>query len=500
MDFALAEQLNAKIDAMEAGEHGEVRAVIFYGKGEHWCVGVNPYSFIKNTKRLPVITAASVTKFIYTAFVRVRQIKAPVVCVAHGKIVGGGFAAMLNSDYRILVDDDSTVLNYGNMPRGVCPGVMLSTNLPRMVGETNAFSAYLQDSFFTPQQVVSMGLVNEVQPSRAAAMERALSLARQWAAAPRMGVTNTLKLMRPESTLLNDARLDAEALGIARCNVEGGAFGKGWREKTTGPSISNSKPSPDFAGVQQPSDLAEAQRTIAALTAQLATAKQELRRESLARAAAEATSVNRQSGGSESPPVDPLVTPTAGSVSTGGQVPKDFGILAMELYTPPYVLQQADLEESVGVSGKYTKGLLQEEIGFCGPDEDAVSFASNALLGLMEKHNIDYSQIGRLEVGTESMVDRSKSIKTFLMRHFEASGNHNLEGVDTYNACYGGTAALLNSIGWLKNRPPGDQVWSSALWSSPSPRIDAFTSATVHVVMMLMERGGALCVCSGLRS
>ena len=74
----------------------------------------------------------------------------------------------------------------------------------------------------------------------------------------------------------------------------------------------------------------------------------------------------------------------------------------------------------------------------------------------MEKHDIDWKQIGRLEVGTESMVDRSKSIKTFLMRHFEASGNHDVEGVDTYNACYGGTAALLNSIGWLKNRPPGD--------------------------------------------
>ena len=67
----------------------------------------------------------------------------------------------------------------------------------------------------------------------------------------------------------------------------------------------------------------------------------------------------------------------------------------------------------------------------------------------MEKHNIDYNQIGRLEVGTESMVDRSKSIKTYLMRHFEESGNNNLEGVDTYNACYGGTAALLNCMNWL---------------------------------------------------
>ena len=107
----------------------------------------------------------------------------------------------------------------------------------------------------------------------------------------------------------------------------------------------------------------------------------------------------------------------------------------------------------------------------------------------MEKHNIDYSQIGRLEVGTESMVDRSKSIKTFLMRHFEASGNHNLEGVDTYNACYGGTAALLNSIGWLKNRPPGDKVRTSIL------------SLRIHVAMaIMMIADWCVCDCSGLRS
>ena len=333
MDLALAEQLNANIDAMEAGEYGDVRAVIFTGNGEHWCVGVNPYSFIKNTKRLPVLTAASVTKFIYTAFARVRKIKAPVVCVAHGKIVGGGFAAMLNSDYRILVDDDSTVLNYGNMPRGVCPGVMLSTNLPRMVGETAAFSAYLQDGKYSPQEAVSMGLVNECRSSHAAAMERALSLAREWAAAPRMGVTNTLKLMRPESTLLSDGRLDSEALGIARCNVEGGAFGKGWREKSAGRVLTGAAVLVPPA--QSVKEVSEAQRTIAALTAQLAAAQKDLRRESLARAAAEAAAAGGP--GMDSPPVEPLVTPTAASAAAG-PVPKDFGILAMELYTPPYVV------------------------------------------------------------------------------------------------------------------------------------------------------------------
>lgn len=62
-----------------------------------------------------------------------------------------------------------------------------------------------------------------------------------------------------------------------------------------------------------------------------------------------------------------------------------------------------------------------------------------------------YSDIGRLEVGTETLVDKSKSIKSMLMRLFHNSNNNNVEGVDSTNACYGGTAALFNSIAWLES-------------------------------------------------
>jgi len=62
-----------------------------------------------------------------------------------------------------------------------------------------------------------------------------------------------------------------------------------------------------------------------------------------------------------------------------------------------------------------------------------------------------YEQIGRLEVGTETIIDKSKSVKTVLMQLFEPSGNTDVEGVDTTNACYGGTSALLNAIAWVQS-------------------------------------------------
>lgn len=68
---------------------------------------------------------------------------------------------------------------------------------------------------------------------------------------------------------------------------------------------------------------------------------------------------------------------------------------------------------------------------------------------LVQSSEVVLPQIGRLEVGTESQVDRAKSVKSFLMSFFEASGLHNVEGVDTYNACYGGTNALFSTVGWI---------------------------------------------------
>ena len=47
----------------------------------------------------------------------------------------------------------------------------------------------------------------------------------------------------------------------------------------------------------------------------------------------------------------------------------------------------------------------------------------------MRKYNLDYANIGRLEVATETIMDHSKSIKTVLMQLFHGSGNSEIEGV-----------------------------------------------------------------------
>ncbi|EGB04068.1 hypothetical protein AURANDRAFT_33083, partial [Aureococcus anophagefferens] len=60
-----------------------------------------------------------------------------------------------------------------------------------------------------------------------------------------------------------------------------------------------------------------------------------------------------------------------------------------------------------------------------------------------------------LEVGTESAVDRGKSTKSFLMCFFEEDQHYCVEGIDTVNACYGGTNAFFGTINWVQG-----QAWN----------------------------------------
>lgn len=131
---------------------------------------------------------------------------------------------------------------------------------------------------------------------------------------------------------------------------------------------------------------------------------------------------------------------------------ENVGILAMEIYFPSQYVAQEELEKFDEVAaGKYTIGLGQSKMGFCSDREDINSLCLTALHRLIEKNNINLHDIGRLEVGTETIIDKSKSVKTFLMTLFAKEGATDIEGIDTTNACYGGTAALFNAINWVES-------------------------------------------------
>ncbi|KAF7727506.1 Hydroxymethylglutaryl-CoA synthase, cytoplasmic [Apophysomyces ossiformis] len=182
--------------------------------------------------------------------------------------------------------------------------------------------------------------------------------------------------------------------------------------------------------------------------------------------------------------------------------PQNVGILAIEMYFPSRFVDQTEMEVFDGVSsGKYTIGLGQERMAFIDDREDIQSICLTAVQNLMEKYNIAYTDIGRLEIGTETIIDKSKSVKTTLMTLFAEHGNTEIEGIDTTNACYGGFNAFSNAVNWIESSSWDGRyaivvAGDLALYASGSAR----PTSGAGVVAMLVGKDAPIVLERGLRS
>ncbi|KAI6190065.1 hypothetical protein M3Y97_00076400 [Aphelenchoides bicaudatus] len=131
--------------------------------------------------------------------------------------------------------------------------------------------------------------------------------------------------------------------------------------------------------------------------------------------------------------------------------PKCVGIKAIELYFPKCYIDQREFAKFNNQDEKkYLNALGLKEMAFCDDNEDVCTLALTVTSALLKNYNIDQNSIGMLVVGTESLIDKSKSVKTTLMPLF--GKNTQIEGVDCKNACYGGTQALFHAVDWIYSR------------------------------------------------
>lgn len=130
------------------------------------------------------------------------------------------------------------------------------------------------------------------------------------------------------------------------------------------------------------------------------------------------------------------------------------GIEAIGVAVPRRYLDLEDLARARGVDpAKYTQGLGAREMAVAEPGEDTVSLAAAAARRALEIAALDPAQLGLLVVGTETGVDHSKPVASFV---------HGLLGLpramrvyDTQHACYGGTAGLMTAVEWIASGAAG---------------------------------------------
>jgi hydroxymethylglutaryl-CoA synthase len=106
---------------------------------------------------------------------------------------------------------------------------------------------------------------------------------------------------------------------------------------------------------------------------------------------------------------------------------------------------------------KLEKGLGLIKMTLPDTYQDTVVFGANALTKLIEDNKINLNEIGRIYVGTESAIDSSKPISSFLIALMEQKfGEDTLSECDVVDftfACIGGVDALQNCIDFVKLNP-----------------------------------------------
>ncbi|MDR1877811.1 MAG: hydroxymethylglutaryl-CoA synthase [Flavobacteriaceae bacterium] len=134
------------------------------------------------------------------------------------------------------------------------------------------------------------------------------------------------------------------------------------------------------------------------------------------------------------------------------------GIDAASFDIPKIYLPIRELAAALNIEpAKLEKGLGLLKMSFPDVHQDVVVFAANALRRMLEQENLNPSDISRIYVGTESGIDSSKPIGSFLLSLMEELyGEGTFEHCDVVDltfACIGGVDALHNSLDFIRVNP-----------------------------------------------
>ena len=126
------------------------------------------------------------------------------------------------------------------------------------------------------------------------------------------------------------------------------------------------------------------------------------------------------------------------------------GIDKINFYTPNTYIELEELAKHRGVDpAKYTIGIGQSKMSVPPISQDTVSMAANAAYPILTDD--DLNNIDLIVVGTETGVDESKSVASFI--HDLLNIHPFAKSVDLKQACYGATAGLMMAVDFVRLHP-----------------------------------------------
>ena len=127
----------------------------------------------------------------------------------------------------------------------------------------------------------------------------------------------------------------------------------------------------------------------------------------------------------------------------------NIGIDSVGFYAPKSYMKLRDLALERHVDpDKFRKGLMALEMRLPEVDEDIISIGLKAAYNALLKGNLSPRSIDALFVGTETITYSVKSVSNIFSELLGTSTRSLTQ--DCYNACAGGTLALLNAIALIE--------------------------------------------------
>ncbi|MEW5839372.1 hydroxymethylglutaryl-CoA synthase [Nitrososphaera sp.] len=131
------------------------------------------------------------------------------------------------------------------------------------------------------------------------------------------------------------------------------------------------------------------------------------------------------------------------------------GIDDLAIYVPKLYIDYKDFALARGIDPqKLEYGIGIRKMAIADTNQDPACMAANACLKLMQKNHLHPQDIGRLYVATESALDESKALNSFVIGMLEqVYGDGSFEqagGIECKFACVSGSYALHDNANWIR--------------------------------------------------
>ncbi|MGI0047631.1 MAG: hydroxymethylglutaryl-CoA synthase family protein [Nitrosotalea sp.] len=131
------------------------------------------------------------------------------------------------------------------------------------------------------------------------------------------------------------------------------------------------------------------------------------------------------------------------------------GIDDIAIYIPRLFVDARDFAKARGMDpDKLQRGLGVSKMAMVDTNQDPASMAANACLRIIERNQLAPKDIGRLYVATESSLDESKAMNSYVIGMLEqVYGDDSFEhcgGIECKFACVSGSYALYDNSNWIR--------------------------------------------------